>query len=112
MPVNVANDYNLNGSFSFSTPLRFIKSRINLRADLFYIRGISMVNAVENQTQRLNPSIDIRLENRFKEVIDISVGAKYGFNQTTYSIDNNLDQQYWNQTYYTDLSLNLPKGIT
>lgn len=111
-PVNVVRDYNLNGSFSYSTPVRLIKSRINIRTDLFYVNGISLVNAVENNTNRLNASIDLRLENRFKETIDVSIGAKYGYNQTTYSIDDNLDQQFWNQTYYTDLSLNLPKGFT
>lgn len=107
MPVNVDHDWRLSGYFSFGTPLRFIKSRINLTVNSTYNRGILFVNARENGVDRWNNSFDVSLENRKKEVIDAQVGARWSFNSAHYSEDDGLDQNFFDQTYYADLTLNI-----
>lgn len=110
-PINVVEDLTLRGMVSFGTLLRFMKARINLDLNGVYNQGISLINTVENQTNRLVSSANISLENRFKEKFDLAIGADISYNQTTYSIKADLNQDYINQTYYLDFTLNLPKGF-
>lgn len=110
-PVNVDSDYSLLADLSYSTPLRFIKSRINLSGNTEIGRGINFLNARENKTDRLTLGGNVRIENRFKEVVDISVGVKLSYNQLRYSLDSDFNQDYLNQMYFTDFGLKLPKSL-
>ena len=110
-PINVDDDLMIRSMVSFGTPLRFMKARVNLDVNTFYNRGINFINAVENQTKQLVTSGNLSLENRFKEKFDLIIGADLSYNQTKYSIMEDLNQDYINQTYYIDLTLNLPKGF-
>ena len=112
MPVNVKDDFMSRVMLAYGAPLRFMKARINIHVNGFYNQGLSIINGVDNQTERLASSIDLRLENRFKEKVDISVGVVLSYNQTQYSLDKNLDQDYLNQSYYLDFTWKLPKGFT
>jgi len=106
-PINVEDDFFMEAGVSFSTPIKPIKSRINLNANFRYNDGILFVNNIENNTKRRALSFDVSIENRKKEIVDIMLGANLGQNQTKYSVSEELDQKYLNQTYYADLSLNL-----
>jgi len=108
-PVNVDGDFILNGYLSFGTPLKLIKSRININTNLSYNHGILLVNNVENKTDRVITSVDVSIENRKKEVVDIAVGAKLSHNTTKYSVSKNLNQTFLNQTYYADFALQFGK---
>lgn len=110
-PVNVKNDFSLAADISYSSPLRFIKSRINLSGNTEIGRGINFLNAQENRTDRLTTGGRIRIENRFKETFDISVSARLSYNQLRYSLDGEFNQDYLNQTYILDFGLNLPKDL-
>ena len=110
-PINVDSDYSLRTDFSFSSPIRFMKSRINLSGDTEFGRGINFLNARENQTDRLSLGGKVQLENRFKEVVDISGGVRLSYNQLRYSLDDNFDQDYLNQIYFMEFGLKLPKGL-
>ena len=111
-PINVKDNLMSRAMLAYGTPLSFMKARINIHVNGLYNRGLSLVNGVENQTERLSSSIDLRLENRFKEKIDASIGAVLSYNQTHYSLDKNLNQDYLNQSYYLDFIWKLPKGFT
>ncbi|MCA9721250.1 MAG: outer membrane beta-barrel protein, partial [Gemmatimonadetes bacterium] len=62
--------------------------------------GQELVNAVENESRTTNHNVGLRLQNRAKEVFDVSVGARWGFTSVRYSINSALDQSYLNSTYY------------
>lgn len=111
-PINVKDELSLRGMASFGTPLRFMKARINLDVSGLYNQGINLINTVENQTKQMLTSANLSLENRFKEKFDLMVGADLSYNRTAYSIMGELNQDYLNQTYYFDFSVNLPKGFT
>jgi hypothetical protein len=110
-PINVDNDLSLMTDVSYSTPLRFIKSRINLGGTAEFGRGINFLNGKENQTDRMTLGGNVRIENRFKEVVDISVGAKMSYNQLRSSLDNDFNQDYLNQVYFMDFGLNITKSL-
>jgi hypothetical protein len=108
-PINVENDLLVNGYFGFGTPLRFIKSRIDISGNLFYNRGILFVNDIENTTERFESGVEVTLENRKKETFDVAIGVAYNFSQTQYSESTAQNQDYLNRTFFTEMTLNLGK---
>lgn len=109
MPVNVKNDLVIRGRMDFGTPLKFIKSRINLNSGVLYNRGIIFVNNQENILDRTITSVGVSIDNRKKDIFDIAVGVNLDHNMTRYSVSSNLNQIFVNQRYYADLSVNLGK---
>jgi len=108
-PVNVDNDYRVTAFTGLGTPLRFMKSRLNLNGNYTYNKGRVFVNTVEENTNRYTTTIDLSLDNLKKDVIDIRVGTKIGHSITNYSASDNLDQEYVNQAYYTDINMGFAK---
>ncbi len=104
-PVNVAQDLTLNGYLSYGTPLRLIKTNLNINLNSTYNRGILFVNEVENNTDRWQHSVGISLDNRKKEKVDINAGASLLLNSTRYSVSRALNQHFLNQRYYTDITV-------
>jgi hypothetical protein len=99
-PVNLGNGWNGNVGGSYGTPIRSLGAQVDL--DYNYSRSLSqeLVNDVVNESRTANHNIGLRVQNRSKEVFDISVGARWGFNDVAYSINSALDQSYLNSTYY------------
>ena len=109
-PVNIDHDWRLSSFAGFSTPLKLIRTRINVHTNFSYSNGIIFVNNQENETNRYNTSIDISFNNIKKDILDIRMGGRLGHNLTKYSEDKNLDQDYFNHRYYTDLTITLLKS--
>lgn len=103
-PINIDQGYDLIGSVSFGTPLRFIKSRIQLDNRVIFSRNTLMINAVENVLDRLTESVEISLENRKKDKLDAAIGLALSYTQTRYSVSTNLNQDFLNQRYFLDVS--------
>ncbi|MCB9035476.1 MAG: outer membrane beta-barrel protein [Lewinellaceae bacterium] len=111
-PINAPYAWRLRNSANFSTPIRPLKSRINIEAALTYNRSFNEINGKENRTDQRMASMDLRLENRFKEKFDLAGGARLEYSQARYSIQEGLNQNVFNPTYYASLQLNLPMGFT
>ncbi len=105
-PVNVKDDIRLSGNVSYGMPLKFMKSKMNINVDGIYNQSILFINAVENNSDRWNTSIDFSLENRKKEFVDILAGVEWSFNKTLYSVSSNFNQIFSSFNYYGDLSFN------
>ena len=111
-PINVKNDWSTNGSISYDTPLKFIRSKMGIRLTGTYNRGILFLNTIENKSNRLNTSIDFTIENRKKNIVDILFGVNWGYNQSKYSVNKTFDQQFNTFTYFSDWTLTLRKDWT
>lgn len=111
-PINTPYAWRLRNSASYGAPLRPLKSRINVEAALAYSRGFNEINGRENRTDQRSASTDLKLENRFKEKFDLSGGLRLEYSQARYSIQEGLNQDVFNQTWYASLQLNLPLGFT
>ena len=112
MPINTKNNFNTNAYFSFSTPLKFIKSKVSFDVIANYNQGILFVDDMKNNTYRWTNNYTVTLENRKKEMFDLAVGLSLGTSDIKYSGNGEFDQNYFDQTYFTDLSLSLPKNWT
>lgn len=104
-PVNVDNDLALRSYLSFGTPLRFIQSNIHLDLNNTWNRGILFVNEMENTATRQRHSIDLSLDNRKKDFVDVAIGVRFSHNKTTYSENSSLNQTYLDRLFYADLTL-------
>lgn len=104
MPINIDQGYDLVGSASFGTPLRFIKSRLSLDSRVIYSRTTLLINDIYNDLDRTTETVELSLENRKKDKIDIAIGADISFSQTRYSVSTNLNQNFVNQRYFLDFS--------
>ena len=106
-PVNVDNDLVLRNSISFGSPIRPLKIQANIEANSYYNRGFLFLNNLKNTVNRINQSVGVSIENRKKDVIDILVGADWGYQNTRYTLNSELNQQFNTQSYLVDCSLQL-----
>lgn len=104
-PVNVQNDMSLRGFASFSTPIRAIGARIRLNTNATVQRGYIFISDVENIQNRKNISGRAILENRNKDVFDISGGGRWTLSNTTYSVNTAQNQTFLTQNYFADLTV-------
>lgn len=100
MPVNLGDGWNANLGGSFGTPIRALGAQVDVDYNYGRSMGQELVNGVENESRNQNHNIGLRLQNRAKEVFDLSAGANWGFNKVSYSINSALDQSYLNSTYF------------
>lgn len=108
-PINSDFEFNTNLYLSYGTPLKFIKSKISFDVNVTYNRGLVFVNELENKTNRWINNYTVTLENRKKEVVDIALGMSLGTSRVSYSQNSDFNQNYFDQTYFTDLTVYLPK---
>lgn len=111
-PVNVKDDYTLNANISKGFRIKAIGTRVNFTTNLVLNRGITPVNDVDNLTRRLESRNRLRLEYRYKELLDLSTGAAITFNQTSYSLNPNLNQSFINQNYEAEGNWKLSKTLS
>ena len=111
-PVNVENDYRITSFAGFGTPMKFIKTRLNIHANYSFNRGRVFVNQLEEMTNRHVASLDLSFDNQNKDVLDLAIGARVSQSLTNYSISQNLDQDYINQNYYGDLLVTINDAWT
>lgn len=110
-PVNVKDDYTLISNISKGFRIKAIGTRINFSTNLLMNRGITPINDVENRTRRLEIRNTLRLEYRFKEIIDLSTSAAITYNQTKYSLNTSLNQSFVNQNYDVEGNMKLSKTL-
>ncbi|MCB9285145.1 MAG: TonB-dependent receptor [Lewinellaceae bacterium] len=111
-PVNVDWDWEGDGYFSFGTALRFIKSRISFDADARYNRSLVFVNGLSNISDRWSGRLGLSLENSKKKWLDAVVGVQWGFNTTRLSESEALNQDFFEQTLYADVTIKPTKNWT
>jgi hypothetical protein len=93
-PVNVEDDFTINGFAHFGTPLRFINVQFGLNANTSFNRGTVFVNNVQNDFDRWTQGFGIRLNNRNTDVLDVGLRSNWTYNQTKYSEDESLDSDF------------------
>ncbi|MFN0173613.1 MAG: outer membrane beta-barrel protein [Saprospiraceae bacterium] len=104
-PINVDNDFAVNTSASYNTPIRLLKINFSTRLNNTYNRGILFVNELENTTDRWLNTIEISFDNRRKEWTDWTIGAEVSQNSTHYSESTSLNQSFVNQRYFGEITV-------
>ena len=111
MPVNSPEDYNISMYSSFSTPLKFIYSKINLSINGSYGFGQNMVNQIWTGNRRLRSGAKLSLENRKKEIIDARIGLGLDYSKSSYPEKPDLVQRFLNKSLFTDVTWQISESI-
>lgn len=118
-PVQTTTYANVNGylrGFSFFTlglPFKNPKlkgSNVSVTNTMLYLRDISLINKRENITQTFTVTQGLGI-NINKDKFDIGLRANLGYNKLAYSINTQLNEDYWTQTYNADLTYKLPANF-
>ncbi len=99
-PVNVPWGYGVNAKFDFSTPIRPLDVEISLGLNESYNRGINVINAEDNIGSHLTHSLRFDVNNRNKNTWDGEVGASVSMTDSRYSIQDDLNNRYFNFSYF------------
>ncbi|UTA68894.1 outer membrane beta-barrel family protein [Emticicia sp. 21SJ11W-3] len=109
-PVNVDDDYLLTGNINYGFRIRPVKLRVDLNERVMMNRGINYINQQENRTKGLQLNTSVRLSYQ-QDKFDMSAEARVGYNQTHYSVNNQMNQDYFNNVFSTDMNWTITKNL-
>ncbi|MEO5800834.1 MAG: TonB-dependent receptor, partial [Gemmatimonadales bacterium] len=98
-PINLGDGWNSNLGGSYGSPIRALGLQLDVDYSYNRSRGSELLNQVENISHTANHSAGVRLQNRSKEIFDLSAGAQFDFNNVKYSINTALNQNYVNKNF-------------
>lgn len=104
IPVNVAYYYNASSMIYFSTPIRSLGLKVNVRSLESWNRGISLINNSENINTNFTHSLKVSVENRNKEKWHYNIGGSLSLTNSKFSIDKDLNNNFLNTTYFLELN--------
>jgi hypothetical protein len=107
---NAARDYQVSGNATFSTPVRWLGIKINLNLEENWSQGSNKINAVENTISNLNHRISLSADNRKKEKFDINTGVEVTLTRSRYSIQESLDNDYSDISWFGEIRYNPNKN--
>ena len=107
-PVNVDGYRSLRSFFTYSMPLKFIKSNINLNAGYTYSRLPGMVNNEKTVTNNQVYNTGVVIASNINEYVDFNINYNASFNNTKSTVAAN--NNYVNQTTGVVLNLLNKKG--
>lgn len=101
--VNVKSDISAGISLDFSTPIRPLGIKTNLSIDESYNNGINLVNDIENEITNITHRLSLTFDNRKKEKWDINTGVGASITSAAYSIQDNLDNIYFDVSWFGEI---------
>jgi hypothetical protein len=85
-------------------------SNVNFTNTMLFLKDVSLINKLNNTTRTfaITQGVGVSIN---KTKFDVGVKANLGYNKLNYSINKNLNEDYWTQTYNADVTLRLPKNF-
>ncbi|GMV06226.1 MAG: collagen-binding protein [Gemmatimonadota bacterium] len=102
MPVNIDHSWSTNGGVTYGRPLRPFGARVNVNYGFDYTRGVELLNGAQNDSRVWRNTVDVSVDNRDKAVFDARAGARFGFNDVEYTLNQELNQAYLDRTFYAN----------
>lgn len=110
-PVNLDGVYNVNSFTSIGLPIKKLKgSNVNLSTIVYYNRDISLVYKEKNFTQRWLITQTFGF-NYNKNKFDMGITGSLTYNNAHYSLQKNLNTDYFTQMYSADFSYTFKKDM-
>ena len=102
--INTRDEIRTNGSIEISTPLKFPGLNIHLALEGGWNKGQTFVNEVENISTNLSRSIRLSFDKLKKNKWDSDFGAELGLTNSKYSVQESMNNRYFNLNYFADLA--------
>ncbi|WP_298488148.1 outer membrane beta-barrel protein [uncultured Maribacter sp.] len=98
-------------SLNFSKKMKKIGLRYTLKNRNFFTTSNSIINLQSNEVNTKDYTFRAQLENNNKRIIDIKAGAIYSINNTTFSIEKDLDRKFSKQQYFSMVDYDISKKL-
>jgi len=110
-PVNIDGVYNVSAFASIGRPIKTLKgSNVNLSTVINYNHDLSMIYKEKNITNRLLLTETFGF-NYNKDKFDMGVTGGLTYNNARYSLQENMNTDYFTQTYTADFTYTFKKDI-
>lgn len=96
-PVNLKGYGNLRSFFTYSMPVSFIKSTINLNAGFSYSRLPGLANSIKSITDNYTYNTGIVVASNISEYVDFNLSYNANFNVAKNSQQTDLNSKYVNK---------------
>lgn len=110
-PVNVDGVYNLGNDLSIGWPLKFIKATLNFNTGFNISKTIQFINTLQNNIRNMRIDPNVEISKSFKDKLDLGVNAGFTFNQSKYSLQSSLNNNYYTQNYGIDVGWQMPEDF-
>ena len=109
-PINLGSSWNTNVGVNFGTPVRRLGLDLDLDYRFDWAESSERINLLANDNRVMGNSVEIRIDNRSKDRIDIRASAEFNFNDVRYSLNEELNRTYMNSSYSTTGTLYFGDG--
>lgn len=110
-PVNASGVQNLFGALNFGFPVKALKSNVSIGSNTAMFKNVSFLNGARNEITNWSFGPNMNWNFSIDNKIDLQLTARYNYNNVKYSLQPQLNNDYWQQTYTTDMTNYLPFGI-
>ncbi|WP_083139509.1 outer membrane beta-barrel protein [Polaribacter reichenbachii] len=108
---NNGERHRLNAQVRFSKKLNKLGVRFNLNNRFFYNSANSIVNFNLNKIESQDISTNFVIQNTRKRKVDLKAGVFYGVNNTSFSIEKDLDRKFTTQKYFGMVDVDATKRL-
>jgi len=102
-PVNVDYGMNFRAAMDFSRPIRKLGIKVHLNLQENIDQGISPVNNTENEYTSFTHDLSLSIANHKKQKLDISTGIGLRYTDSRFSLQENLNDIYFDINWYGEL---------
>ena len=101
----------LNANLRFSKKIKTLGLRYSLKNNTIYSTSNSLINQELNEVTSRDYRFSGLLENSQKNKIDAKIGAEYSINNTSFSIEQDLNREYTKQQYFISADYNFTSQL-
>ena len=109
-PVNLDGYKSLRSFFTYSVPIKAIKTTVNVNTGFSYSKLPGLVNNVNTTTDNYVYNAGVVLASNISEYVDFNINYNANFNKARNSFNANLGNRFINQTSGLALNLLSKKG--
>ena len=104
-PVNLDGYKSFRSFFTYSMPVKFIKSNINLNTGFTYSKLPGIINNIETYTDNFVYNAGVVIASNISEYIDFNLSYSANFNNAKSSVQGQSDNNYVNQVAGIEFNL-------
>ena len=110
-PENLDQYWDLSSYFSFGLPLNFMQSNLNLSARAGVTNRPGLINNQTNYNRNMYVGPGIGISSNLGEKLDFNLSTRGNFNVVRSSLQENLNNNFYNQSTRLDLYWNFAGGF-
>ena len=110
-PVNVKDNFSLNGNVNMGFPVKVIKSRFNLGPNANYTRTINVLNSQESMVFQKSWGGNIRYNFNYNDKFNLDLSATVRDQLSEFDAAPQQNQEFINKTYSAETTFSILKNF-